>query len=64
MKNKIIYTLLIILLILIMCGCKTKKCVQSHKIKKQCMYLIRVGRTYFPQYYNCTINYCDKYEGE
>lgn len=60
MKNKII---VLVIMILIICGCDNRKCIKSHEVQDTCMYYYRVGkRIMIPHYYTCTHTVCDEYE--
>lgn len=58
--------IILILIIFLLSGCSSKKCVKSHEEKDRCVrYLyIKVGdvQTMIPQYYNCTKTICEEYE--
>lgn len=63
MNKKII---ILILMILLLTGCSSKKCIKSHKEKAKCIAynFAIVGNTtvMIPRYYNCIKTVCDEYE--
>ena len=65
MKKKL---LIIPLLLLVVCGCEDRKCVESHQEQDTCFYYIynKVGSVTMmtPVYYPCTRTVCDRYEEE
>lgn len=58
--------IILILIIILLSGCSSVKCVKSHEEKDRCIrYLyIKVGNAQrmIPQYYDCTKTICDEYE--
>ena len=61
---------LIILLVplILLCGCENRKCIKSHEIEDICVYYIsqKIGDVSMmqPVYYPCTRTVCDEYEVE
>lgn len=62
-------SVLLILLILLLCGCDNKECVKSHKEKRECVKYtysyIYNGKTMItipnPHYYECEVTVCDEW---
>jgi hypothetical protein len=58
--------IILIIPILLLCGCNNKKCIKSHKEESTCTWhqYIRVGKvtTMIPHHYACEIEVCDEYE--
>ena len=57
---------LIVLTLLCLTGCESKKCLKSHEEDGKCVYIYRykVGNVYrfYPIYYDCKRTVCDEYE--
>lgn len=65
-------SILLVLLILLSCGCNNKECVKSHKETRRCMkfttsYMYN-GKTMVPilntHYYECEIEVCDEWSAD
>lgn len=58
--------IILILMIILLTGCSSKKCIKSHTEKTKCIAYTSaiVGNTpvMIPRYYNCIKTICDEYE--
>lgn len=58
--------IILILTIILLSGCSSKKCIKSHQEESRCtLYTsVKIGNTHtmIPYHYSCTETICDEYE--
>ena len=66
MRSSIIALIMCILILILLTGCSSPKCIESHEVKNTCVYMYCTTfnniRTCTPIPYTCNITICDKYE--
>ncbi len=57
---------ILVLMLCLLSGCTTRKCIKSHQEKSRCtLYThVKIGNTHtmIPHHYSCTKTICDEYE--